>query len=113
MSKLAFVIATAAFTAATSAASAGGFGWGCRTCGYSNGTDLTGIADPTSSDRYEWLGGCDDWGCGSNGLGRNGLQLDGHAVDAGETSVGAIILPSGEVLDLSKTKNHSSSRRRT
>ena len=40
-------LALATFTvtlAATSIAQAGGSGWSCRTCGFSNGTELTGLA---------------------------------------------------------------------
>jgi hypothetical protein len=44
MTKLSVIIAAVAFGAATSAASAGGFGWDCRGCGYSNGTEFTGVA---------------------------------------------------------------------
>jgi hypothetical protein len=35
-----------ALIAAASTAAAGGSGWGCQTCGYSNGPELTGIAAP-------------------------------------------------------------------
>lgn len=73
-------------------------GWGCYTCGFKNGTQLTGIADPASADRdrLEWFGGCDEWGCGSNGL-----QSDGRAIDAEQPAAAtSIILPGGEVLDL-------------
>jgi hypothetical protein len=65
MSKLACVISTIAFAAATSTATAGGTGWGCRTCGYSNGAEATGVA------------------------------LRGAA-----ETVAAIVLPSGETIDL-------------
>jgi hypothetical protein len=41
---LSSIAAAALFSLLTSApAGAGGSGWGCRTCGYSNGTQLTGV----------------------------------------------------------------------
>lgn len=44
MTKIAFIGFVLALCGAASTASAGGSGWGCRTCGYSNGTQLTGLA---------------------------------------------------------------------
>ena len=65
-------------------------------CGM-NGTQLTGIAGQTSDDseRFEGRGGCDEFGCGMNGT-----RVDGRLVEADQPAVNAIILPTGEILDL-------------
>ena len=63
-------------------------GWGCRDCGFLNGTQLTGIASP-NSDRFEaW----DDE--------MQGTLLNGMAVDPGKPTVSGVILSTGEIIDL-------------
>ena len=89
--------AATAFAAATlSTANATGAGCPTWACG-ENGTQLTGIAGQTSDDseRFEGRGGCDEFGCGMNGT-----RVDGRLVEADQPAVNAIILPTGEILDL-------------
>jgi hypothetical protein len=86
MRKLALVIFTVAFAAGTSAASAGGTGWSCRTCGFSNGASFNGLA----------LNG------EASSLGRSGAQLDGdmQSLKAAGPTLTTVILPGGEIVDL-------------
>ena len=54
-------------------------------------------------DRFAWLDGCDDWGCGTNGSSYQGVLLNGVAqriVGSGKSVVNAVILPTGEIVDL-------------
>ena len=57
----------------------------------------------TISSASAFWGGCDEWQCGSNGLSRNGVALNGVQLDGVQVrqlSVKAVILPSGETIDL-------------
>jgi hypothetical protein len=48
-------------------------------------------------------GDCDEFGCGTNGPNLNGVALNGvqlNGIQVRQLSVKAVILPSGEVLDL-------------
>jgi hypothetical protein len=98
---LAAFTAIALSAAVSSANAAGGGGcdeWGCGM----NGTKLTGVAGQSSddSDRYQARGGCDDWVCGSNGSSYQGVLLNGVTLEQRKHVVNAVILPSGEFVDL-------------
>jgi hypothetical protein len=42
----------------------------------------------------------DDWGCGMNGASHQGIQVNGLTAGSGETVVDAVILPTGETINL-------------
>ena len=100
-------LATFAAVALSAAAPSGRalplFGGDCDEFGCGgNGTQLTGIAGQTSDDseRFAGRGGCDDWGCGMNGSTLQGTLLNGLAAGSGRQTVEAVMLPTGEIVDL-------------
>ena len=44
--------------------------------------------------------GCDEFGCGMNGTTYQGVQVNGLTAGSGETVVDAVVLPTGETIDL-------------
>ena len=93
-------IALSAAVSSANAARGGCDDWGCGM----NGTEMTGIAGQSSddSDQYQARDGCDEWGCGLNGSSYQGVLLNGVTLkqQAGSGVVNAVILPTGEVVDL-------------
>ena len=44
--------------------------------------------------------GCDEFGCGTNGTTYQGVQVNGLTAGSAETVVDAVILPTGETINL-------------
>lgn len=79
-----------------------------------NGTSLNGVeAWPSvDDDRYEARGGdCDDWGCGMNGASYQGTLLTGSHAPTDGMTVTAVILRSGERVDLAPAASATEGRR--
>lgn len=87
----------------------GGCDFGCGM----NGASSTGVAGRPSDDddRYQARGGdCGDWGCGVNGASYQGTLLTGTNRPTRGVTVNAVILRSGEMVDLAPATSETGER---